>query len=355
MAGGREIDLEALVEAVSILRRRARALVLLVFVAAVGAVFSNLLREPTFVAQASLLYQPAPWSPPTSSPPGNNVLPPARSSPSFPAPGQILTILASRELSEKVLSRTYTYWKQGREIRQDLYAYLGTGTVEVAAFKLKNRIVSFRQDPRSGVTTVTAHTPIPELSYQIVQAYIDGLGEVLHEVNARATRPQLAMIAARMDEAEQSLRAREKELAWLREKNRDYVLTSDPKLALAELELQREVKGRAEVFVALKRYYESTLTDLLEEEPKIMILAPPSVPSTYTEPRLGRALLLALALASTLLLSALGLAIWWKLLSAERVAEWQALGRMIKSHLPWGGPHFRYPLRRQGAADPGEG
>jgi uncharacterized protein involved in exopolysaccharide biosynthesis len=215
-------------------------------------------------------------------------------------------ILASRLISEKILQRSYSFSHDSRPESMTLYEYIDLPNLDKAIKKL-NKLVSIYTDKRTGVITLSVTTEYPELSAEVVHAYLEELDEYnIHHrqstgsENEKFTSRRMAEIKIELESAEDTLRA-------FKESNMNYMTSSDPELQVELTRLQREVDLKSSLYLTMSQQYELARVEAVKDIPVVQVLDEGAVPLIKSWPR--RSIFLAYALFGSLFLSIL-LSLW---------------------------------------------
>jgi uncharacterized protein involved in exopolysaccharide biosynthesis len=198
-----------------------------------------------------------------------------------PTPYFYADLVTSDLVLRSTVDSSYEYRSKGAVVKGNLVTILKTSGVtpavarERAVAKLR-KIVSARVTPKTGVISISATTPDPELAPQIVARLI---GEV-NRINILSRQSQAGgereFTGRRVVEAAQELRAAENQLQDFLQQNRDY--HSAPRTAIEEDRLARTVAMRQSIYTSVSQAYEQARIDEARDTPGLRVVEPATVP-----------------------------------------------------------------------------
>jgi uncharacterized protein involved in exopolysaccharide biosynthesis len=216
-------------------------------------------------------------------------------------------ILNSWRVAEGIVSTTYHFtdqtWKFGaqREHQESLISYLDLPKLD-QAIKALPKLLDVNRDPKSGLITISATTPSPQLSQQIVQTATRLLQHFILYNSQTQAGAKAEFASSRLVEAEaEALQAEAGMKAFLMQ-NRDFLSSSDPGVRLKGGRLDAELQLRRQMVANLANSREQALLDSKDSTPILNVLDPGQLPLEKTKPARGGIILAAfgLALAGTL-------------------------------------------------------
>ncbi len=151
----------------------------------------------------------------------------------------------------------------------------------IVALRLKTKATL---EPSTGIVTVSATMPTPELSLEVVR---DLLSEV-QNFNVRSRQEmngaQAEFFAGRLDKARRELRDAEDSLEQFVTRNRSF--ENDPRLSVEHDRLEREVSRLQSVYLNISNAYEQARIQAAQATPLVTVIDPPVVPAVPDRRRL---------------------------------------------------------------------
>jgi uncharacterized protein involved in exopolysaccharide biosynthesis len=196
------------------------------------------------------------------------------------SPQFYVDLIATREVQRGVVNATYTVHTDTGVIVGNLVKVYGikkkpTNSPETSAMKMLAASVSAAPSLKTGVITLRATTPYPELSAQLIASFfaqINRFNLIGRQSRASAERN---FTEQRLSEAQAALTAAEDNMEQFLLTNRDL---GSPSLQLRRERLNRAVATRQEVYTALAQSYEQSKIEELRDTPAITVIDPPVVP-----------------------------------------------------------------------------
>lgn len=225
-------------------------------------------------------------------------------------------ILKSRYLSDKILDRTFQFNYNGKAYNMTFDQYIAQENRDKAIEKL-NKLVSIATDKSTGVLKLSVITEYPELSAQVVNAYLEELND--YNVNHRQSNAQenKNFIQGRLAEVSDELKTAEENLKEFQIQNRNYASSSDPSLRQEYTKLQREATIKESVMLELTKRYELARVDAAKDLPIVRVIDKGSVPLVKTKP--SRTIIMFMALLGSLFASAL-LSLWFEIIRKRNLS-----------------------------------
>ena len=155
---------------------------------------------------------------------------------------------------------------------------------------LRTRI-STQVSIQTGVVRLSARSSDPVLAAAIANHLIDYLNEFNTQTRQSQARERRKFVEQRADAAEVELRAAEGDLRTFYERNRTW--QQAPQLSFEEGRLRRQVDLRQEVYLTLRREYETARIQEVNDAPVITVIEPAVPPQQRSRPR--RKVMVALA------------------------------------------------------------
>jgi len=202
-------------------------------------------------------------------------------------------ILGSRTLQEEILSNTYTYKEGNDNVSKNLYEYFEIENKDKACLALSN-IMAIDYDKKTSMVTLTVTTEYPDLSAQIANFAMDRLDEFNKYKRKSGATLKHQFIATRLVETKNELAAAEEALKDFRDKNRNYLRTTDPDVIMEHDRLLREVAVKAQVYQMLAQELEMAAIQEKKEMPVVQILDTAAPPTLKSAPHRAKITLLGL-------------------------------------------------------------
>lgn len=270
------------------LTRRYRLVLGVPFAAAILTAVAVLLMRPSYAASASFVPE---TSPTTSRLPnglaglasqfGLNLGTEASRSPAFYADllrsRQILRELLASKIAGPLPSDSTTIFS--------LYGITGSTPeqqLDEGVKALQNRI-TVAVDQRTNVVRVTLEAPGAVAARDVLQLLLDRLADFDLHTRQSSARERRRFIEGRADSAGQQLRAAEEALQGFYERNRQW--QSSPQLKFEEQELNRQVGVQQELYLTLRREYETARIEEVNDTPVLTFIDLPAVPGERSRPR----------------------------------------------------------------------
>ena len=192
-------------------------------------------------------------------------------------------VLSSRLISEKVLGTEFTYRSGTLTITETLDDYIGARNRDLALRELSS-MVDISLDRSTGVVTLAVTTEHPELSADIVHAYLEELNVYNVSYRQSKARDNELFIASRLEQVKTELTNAEDSLRAFQEENLNYLISSDPTLRSDLSRLQREVSAKEALYLSLTEKYELAKLEAAKDIPVVQVLDRGSVPAIKTSP-----------------------------------------------------------------------
>lgn len=226
---------------------------------------------------------------------GISLGPEASKSPRFYA-----DILHSRELIEHVLLSHYADPRNKTQANADsatLLSILGVPGRDAAdslyrgVKKLSNRM-SVSVNPQTNIVSLSVDAHYPHLAAAVANRFVAYLNAFNAQYRQSQAREQRTFVEQRLFDGERELRAAEEDLRAFYERNRSW--QQSPQLTFEEGRLRRQVDVRQEVYLTLKREYESARIQEVNDTPVITVIDTATAPVRRSKPE--RTLLSVIAL-----------------------------------------------------------
>jgi tyrosine-protein kinase Etk/Wzc len=215
------------------------------------------------------------------------------------------SVLKGRELSERILLTTFPVPSSGTtDPPRDSLPLLGILKVRgrnradsiYNGVQELDRLVSAEVDNPTNIVRVSVEAPDPALAAAVANRLIEYLNDF--NTNRRQSRAHERRRFAedRAANAEAELTRVEEAVRTFRERNRDW--QESPDLSFQEGRLRRQVDIAQEVYLTLKREYETARIDEVNDNPIITVIERAVPPQEPSEPRFGFLLTLAIVLSA---------------------------------------------------------
>lgn len=143
--------------------------------------------------------------------------------------------------------------------------------------------ISARVDNQTNVIRVNVVMRYPELAAQVANRLIQRLNEFNAETRQSQARERRKFVESRLTGAETELRTNEETLRQFYDRNRSW--QQSPQLMFEEGRLRRQVDIRQEVYLTLKREFETARINEVNESPVITIIDVATTPLERSSPR----------------------------------------------------------------------
>lgn len=288
-----------LIELVNVLLRRWRLVLGLPLAAAVLTAAVSLIVPPTFTASTAFVPEAAPGSRVPAGLAGLagqfgvSLGAQASQSPQFYA-----EVVKSREILDRVLRSRFTDPRSPHN-PPDSASLLRIFEVEGDALadslhngrKALDERVSVRVDNQTNIVTLNVDSRYPALAADVANRFVLYLNEFNAKTRQSQARERRRFVEEQVSAAERDLRGAEEELKTFYERNRSY--QQSPQLVFEEGRLRRQVEIRQEVYLTLKREYETAKIEEVNDTPVITVVASAVPPQEKSKPK--RRLLVVLA------------------------------------------------------------
>lgn len=155
------------------------------------------------------------------------------------------------------------------------------GREERAVRALKG-MVAPKVQKATGIVTVTAATPWPDVSVAIVTALVEEINKYNRSTRQGQAAAERKFVEGRLALASVDLRQAEDQMERFLRTNRD--LSGSPELSMARERIQRNLTLRQQIFTSLTQSYEDVRIREVRDIPVIAVVDSASVPSA-PEPR----------------------------------------------------------------------
>jgi len=207
-------------------------------------------------------------------------------------------VLKSRELMEQVLLSNYLdprLTKTGGDSAALLEILAVTRRDSAARLhrriKTLDKLVSVRVDNLTNIVTLSVDAYYPELAAGVAGKFVDYLNAFNAHYRQSQARERRKFVEQRMVDVEHELRDAEEMLRTFYERNRSW--QQSPQLTFEEGRLRRQLEIRQELYLTLRRQYETARIEEVNDTPVITLIDPAVPPKERSQPK--RKLLVILA------------------------------------------------------------
>jgi uncharacterized protein involved in exopolysaccharide biosynthesis len=212
---------------------------------------------------------------------GVNVAGEASRSPAFYA-----DLLRSREILSEVLTSKIAGPQSGDSITvYSLYRITGSSAERRLdeGIKALRTSITLAVDQRTDVVRVTLEAPYAVAARDVLQLLLDRLADFNVHTRQSTAGERRKFIEGRVATTEQQLRAAEESLRAFYERNRQW--QSSPQLRFEEQQLNRQVAVQQELYLNLRREYETARIEEVNNTPILTIIDHPAVPGRRIRPQ----------------------------------------------------------------------
>jgi uncharacterized protein involved in exopolysaccharide biosynthesis len=158
--------------------------------------------------------------------------------------------------------------------------------------KQLRRNVSIRVNPQTNVVTISVDARDPDLAADVTNTFVQYLNDFNASTRQSRARERRKFVEQRVSEGERDLRRIEAGLMIFYERNRSW--QQSPQLTFQEGALRRSVQIQQELYLTLKREYETARIEEVNDTPVITVIDHATPPRQRSKPRLGSLLALTL-------------------------------------------------------------
>ena len=208
-------------------------------------------------------------------------------------------VVRSRELMEHVLLIRYLDPRQ-RHVANDsasLLVILGVRGRDSAdslqrGIRKLNRIISVRVDDQTSIVTLKVDAQYPVLAAAVANKFVEYLNAFNAQYRQSQARERRKFVEQRLADGQRELRGAEEDLRTFYERNRSW--QQSPQLAFDEGRMRRQVEIRQEVYLTLRREFETARIEEVNDVPMITVVDAAVPPVDKSAPK--RAFLVLIAL-----------------------------------------------------------
>jgi uncharacterized protein involved in exopolysaccharide biosynthesis len=155
-----------------------------------------------------------------------------------------------------------------------------------------DKLVTSNVNNQTNVVRLSVDSHYPELAALVANRFVERLNEFNAQTRQSQARERRQFVEARVAEAERELRGAEDSVRNFYERNRSW--EQSPLLVFEEARQRRQLEIRQELYLTLKREYETARIEEVNETPVITVVDLAVVPQSKSEPK--RRLMVGLAL-----------------------------------------------------------
>lgn len=243
-------------------------------------------------------------------------------------------ILRSRSIQDSVLSKRYHFAHNAKPMTVRLAEYFDQESPDKLRDAL-NDVTYISLDKKTGVIDIAVETKYPDLSRQILSAYLSELESFNLFARRSAARDNAQYLGRQIDRTKIEMAAAEDSLESYQASNRNWLEGSSPDLLKTIARLQREVEIQNKKYLYLTQEYEIAKLDAQKDVPIMRILDEPSLPVEKSSPKRGL-LLLTIGLVTLLgtIFWMVAVDIWRKRMSEHRDQEIEDLTADLSQAFP---------------------
>lgn len=203
-------------------------------------------------------------------------------------------ILKSRRIVDRILLQEfYSDQSDGIKMLLDIIVPQDLNIEErmqIGREILSTGVINIQLHPVKFITTIAITTTDPHLSASIARAFVEELDSFLRERTISKAGENRLFVEERIEETDSLLRSSEEVLKKFRENNKR--IENSPQLLLEQGRLVREVKVQEEVYLTLKREYETIKIEEVKNLPVLGVLDFAIAPIKKSGPYRTRSLIL---------------------------------------------------------------
>jgi uncharacterized protein involved in exopolysaccharide biosynthesis len=212
-------------------------------------------------------------------------------------------VLKSRELMERVLLTRFAGYSERNDLR-DSVTLLRTLRVHgrdladslFKGVRALTKSVQARVNTQTNIVTMTVDAHDPQLAADVANCFIKYLNDFNARTRQSQARERRKFVEQRVAEGERDLRRTEEDLKTFYEQNRSW--QQSPQLTFREGELRRRVQIQQELYLTLKREFETARIEEVNDTPVITVIDRAVPPREKSKPKLVILLPLALVLGA---------------------------------------------------------
>ncbi len=195
-------------------------------------------------------------------------------------------LLRSREILSAVLSaKVAGPHANDSVVVYDLYRITGSTPerrLDEGIKELRDRL-TLGVDQRTDVVRVTVEAPYPSAARDLLQLLLDRLFDFNVQTRQSSAGERRKFIEGRVSFAEEQLRTAEEALRAFYDRNRQW--QASLQLRFEEQRLNRQVAVQQELYLTLRREYETARIEEVNNTPVLTVIDRPTIPGRRTKPR----------------------------------------------------------------------
>ena len=212
-------------------------------------------------------------------------------------------VVESRGLLERVLLSRFDNPRSSR-IVDDSVTLLGllqlggrdsADSVERGVRRLR-RLIDVSVDNQTSIVTVRTDARSPSLAAAVANRLVEYLNDFNTRTRQSQARERRRFVEQRVADGEHDLRVAEEDLRGFYERNRSW--QQSPQLVFDEGRLRRQVEVRQEIYLTLKREYETARIEEVNDTPVITVVDPAVPPQRRSSPKRSVLVLMAFVLGA---------------------------------------------------------
>src|SRR3989475_489112 len=162
--------------------------------------------------------------------------------------------------------------------------------------KALDKLVSVRVDNQTNIVRLSVDARDPALAAAIANRFVAYLNDFNTKTRQSQARERRKFIEERLADGEEELRTTEERLRGFYERNRSW--QQSPQLVFEEGRLRRQGEIRQEVYLTLRREYETARIEEVNDTPVITVIDPAAPPQHKSSPNSVLLVLFALVLGA---------------------------------------------------------
>ena len=200
-------------------------------------------------------------------------------------------LFKSRRVYDAVLRHQYTDLDVTPDV--DLYVYFGITQPQYARDRLASAL-TFSENLKSGIITLSATTTDPELSRQVVTTAVNELDNFKQSLNRATASQNRQFYIEELNRSRQKLNDLKSEQITFLSRNRNYINASDPALVQQIQEYEARLLMQGKITAGLEQMLTSLDMEINRTTPLLKIIEPADKPLIKTGPPRTKYLLMAL-------------------------------------------------------------
>ena len=205
---------------------------------------------------------------------------------------------------ERVLLSNYVDPRQAQSASADsttLLRILGLKGRDAAdslyrGVKKLDDLVAVNVNTATGIVSVSVDAHYPALAAAVANRFVEYLNAFNAQYRQSQAREQRKFVEQRLTDGEGELRRAEEDLRTFYERNRSW--QQSPQLTFEEGRLRRQVDIRQELYLSLKREYETARIQEVNDTPVITVIDAATAPVKKSSPKRALWVIIALVLGS---------------------------------------------------------